>query len=227
MKKPKLFIVIPAYNEEKSVGNVIDELKKSGYHNIIVVDDGSKDKTSMVAESKKDVILLKHVINRGLGGALGTGLEAAYLHGADVAVTFDADGQHCVSDIPKMIQPIIRGKADVVIGSRMINHKGMPLVRVLGNWGLNFITWILFGVWTTDSQSGMRAFNKKALYRIETKTSRMEVSSEFFKEIHRHELKFSEVPIKVIYTEYSLAKGQSSLNAIKIVVKLIFRKLMG
>ena len=222
----KLFIVIPAYNEEKSVGKVIDDLSKAGYHNIIVVDDGSRDRTAEIVRKKKDVILCQHLINRGLGGALGTGLDAAYVNGADIAITFDADGQHCVSDIPHMIKPIKDGKADVVIGSRMINHKGMPLVRVIGNWGLNVITWFLFGVWTTDSQSGMRAFNRKALGNIETRTSRMEVSSEFFKEIKKHELSLAEVPIKVIYTDYSMAKGQSSLNAIKIVLKLIIRKLM-
>jgi len=223
----KLFIVIPAYNEEKTVGKVIDDLKKAGYHNIIVVDDGSTDRTAEIVDKKKGVILLRHLVNRGLGGALGTGLEAAYQHGADIAVTFDADGQHCVSDIPKMIKPIKQGKVDVVIGSRMIDHKGMPFVRFIGNWALNIITWFLFGVWTTDSQSGMRAFNRTALYKIETRTSKMEVSSEFFKEIKRHELRFTEVPIKVIYTEYSRTKGQSSWNAIKIVFKLILRKIIG
>jgi glycosyltransferase involved in cell wall biosynthesis len=224
-KEPKLFIVIPAYNEEKTLGKVIDDLRKEGYKNIIVVDDGSKDKTYDVA-SKKNVFLFKHLINRGLGGALGTGLDAAYHLDADIAVTFDADGQHCVSDLKNMIQPILKGKADVVIGSRMINPKGMPLVRKIGNWLLNVITWMLFGFWTTDSQSGMRAFDRKSLYKIETRTSRMEVSSEFFKEFRKHRLKLAEVPIKVIYTEYSLAKGQSSWNAFKIVTKLIIRKLV-
>jgi glycosyltransferase involved in cell wall biosynthesis len=221
----KLFIVIPAYNEEKSIGQVIDDLKTAGYNNIIVVDDGSTDRTAEIVMGKR-VILLSHVINRGLGGALGTGLEAAYQYNADIAVTFDADGQHCVSDIPNMIKPIKRRKADVVIGSRMVNHKGMPFVRVIGNRLLNIVTWILFGIWTTDSQSGMRAFSRKALEKIETRTSRMEVSSEFFNEIKRHRLRFAEVPITVIYTQYSKAKGQSSWNALKIVFKLILRKIM-
>jgi glycosyltransferase involved in cell wall biosynthesis len=224
-KQPKLFIVIPAYNEEKYIGKVIDDLRAEGYSNIIVVDDGSKDRTAEVAEKKK-VFLFRHIINRGLGGALGTGLDAAYNVGADIAVTFDADGQHFVGDIKNMIKPITDGRADVVIGSRMINRKGMPLVRQVGNFGLNFVTWLLFGFWTTDSQSGMRAFDKESLYKIETKTNRMEVSSEFFKEFKRHRLRLAEVPIKVIYTEYSRAKGQSSWNAFKIVSKLIIRKLM-
>ena len=224
--KKRVFIVIPAFNEETSIDKVLDDLKKSGYNDIIVVDDGSQDKTSEVVNKKKGIVLLKHIINRGLGGALGTGLEAAYEYGADIAVTFDADGQHAVEDISNMIKPIEKGKADVVIGSRMINHKGMPFVRVVGNWMLNFITWFLFGTWTTDSQSGMRAFNRKALQKIETRTSRMEVSSEFFNEISRHKLRFKEIPIKVIYTDYSQAKGQSSWNAFKIVLKLILKKIM-
>ncbi|MBW3017370.1 glycosyltransferase family 2 protein [Candidatus Woesearchaeota archaeon] len=223
--KAKLFIVIPAYNEERTLGKVIDDLKIEGYNNIVVVDDGSKDRTSDIAD-KKGVYLFRHMINRGLGGALGTGLDAAYHLGADIAVTFDADGQHFVGDIKNMVAPILKGKADVVIGSRMINPKGMTLVRRIGNWGLNFVTYLLFGFWTTDSQSGMRAFDRKSLYKIETKTSRMEVSSEFFKEFRRHRLRLAEVPIKVIYTEYSMAKGQSSWNAFKIVTKLVIRKIM-
>jgi len=225
MKNIKLFIVIPAYNEGKSLGKVIDDLRSEGYNNIIVIDDGSRDKTAEIAE-KKNVYLFKHLVNRGLGGALGTGLDAAYNLGAEIAITFDADGQHFVGDINNMIMPIVNGKADVVIGSRMINSEGMPLVRKIGNWGLNFITFLLFGFWTTDSQSGMRAFDRKSLCKIETKSNRMEVSSEFFKEFRRHSLRLAEVPIKVIYTEYSKAKGQSSWNAFKIVSKLIIRKIM-
>jgi glycosyltransferase involved in cell wall biosynthesis len=223
----KLIVVIPAYNEAKVVGKVLDDLMKAGYKNIVVVDDGSKDNTSEVVRKRKGVILVRHLINRGLGGALGTGMETAFVNGADIAITFDADGQHSVSDIPKMIKPIKDGKADVVIGSRMIHPKGMPLIRIIGNFGLNVITWFLFGVWTTDSQSGMRSFNRYALSKIETKTNKMEVSSEFFKEIKRHELRCAEVPITVIYTAYSKAKGQSSWNAFKIVFKLIVRKLTG
>lgn len=224
-KNTSIFIVIPAYNEEKTIGRVIKGLKKEGYKNIIVVDDGSADNTHKVAKKEK-VFLYRHGINRGLGGALGTGIKAAIKNNADVIVTFDADGQHNPKEIQIITSPITGNKADFVIGSRLLDSKGMPLVRKIGNWGFNVITLILFGVWTTDSQSGLRAMSRQAAEKIEIKTNRMEVSSEFFAEIKRNKLRFMEVPIKPIYTEYSLQKGQSSWNAFKILFKLILRRIM-
>ncbi|MEM4267912.1 MAG: glycosyltransferase family 2 protein [Candidatus Woesearchaeota archaeon] len=225
MMKTGVWVVVPAYNEEKTIAQVIDGLRREGYKNIIVVDDGSKDRTEKIARSK-GVVVLSHILNRGLGGALGTGIFAALEKGADIIVTFDADGQHEPKDIKRIIKPIIENKADVVIGSRLINPKGMPLIRRLGNWGFNFITYFLFGVWTTDSQSGLRALSRKAALKIEIKTNRMEVSSEIIKEIGRNRLRFIEIPIKPIYTEYSLSHGQSHFNGIRILAKLVLRKLM-
>ncbi len=221
----KIFIVMPAFNEEKVIGRVIDSVMDEGYTNIIVVDDGSEDRTSSIVE-KKGAILYRHAINRGLGGALGTGIAAALGHGADIIVTFDSDGQHNPKDIGRTIAPILKGRADVVIGSRLINPKGMPLLRRAGNFGLNIITYFLFGVWTTDSQSGFRAFSKEAAAKINIRTNRMEVSSEIIREIGRNRLRFREVPVKAIYTDYSLRHGQSSINAIRIVAKLILKRLM-
>lgn len=220
------FIVIPAYNEESSIGRVIKGLKKEGYRRIIVVDDGSDDRTSAIARSE-GVLVYRHSLNRGLGGALGTGIKAALQNNADIIVTFDADGQHDPKEIKRLIQPIRDGKADFVVGSRLKDPKGMPWIRRMGNWGFNIITLVLFGVWTTDSQSGFRAMSGKAAEMIRIRTNRMEVSSEFFTEIRRNRLRYAEVPIKAIYTDYSMTKGQSSLNAFKILVKLILRRLMG
>ncbi|PIN70371.1 hypothetical protein COV93_01815 [Candidatus Woesearchaeota archaeon CG11_big_fil_rev_8_21_14_0_20_43_8] len=221
----KLFVVLPAFNEEKSIGSVIKDLKRNNYRNIIVVDDGSVDKTSEIAK-KEGVQVYKHLINRGLGGALGTGIKAAVQNGAEIVVTIDADGQHDISDIKKAIKPIQDGDADVVIGTRLADPKGMPIIRKIGNWGFNCITYLLFNIWTTDSQSGFRVFSKDAAKNIRIKTNRMEVSSEIINEIKRNRLRFTEVPIKVIYTDYSLQHGQSSLNAFKILVKLMFKKIM-
>ncbi|MFW6014549.1 MAG: glycosyltransferase family 2 protein [Candidatus Nanoarchaeia archaeon] len=221
----KIIIVMPAYNEEKMVAKTIRSVKKKGFNNIIVVDDGSSDKTTKVAQ-KEGVNVLTHPINRGLGAALGTGIEAAIEENASIIVTFDSDGQHHPDDIKKVIKPIIDKKADAVIGTRLKNPKGMPVIRRLGNWGFNIITFILFGVWTTDSQSGFRAFSREAAKKIEIKANRMEVSSEIIKEIGTNNLKLEEVPIKAIYTDYSMAHGQSSLNAFKILGKLILKRFM-
>lgn len=228
MTKPKLLIILPAYNEDKIIGKVIDDIKKEIKNikniqiKILVINDGSQDKTIQISKRKK-VRVLSHFLNRGLGGALATGLEYARLNNFDIALTFDSDGQHHPKDIKKTIKPILNAKADVVIGSRMLGQSGMPLDRKIINHISNLFTFILFGVWTTDSQSGFRVFNKKALAFIKPKTQGMEVSSEFFSEIKKHKLKFQEVPINVIYTKYSRKKGQNNLNSVKISARLIFR----
>jgi len=223
--KSKICVVIPAYNEASVIGEVLGNLQKSHYDNIIVVDDGSRDGTFKVAK-KAGVRIIRHSINRGLGGALGTGLEAATLTDCKVVVTFDADGQHAVDDIERVALPILHGKSDVVIGSRLKNRKGMPWYRVMMNMTGNFITYLLFGTWCSDTQSGFRAFSKEAARKIQIHANRMEVSSEIIREIGRRELKMREVPIKAIYTDYSLSKGQSLFTGIKTFFKLLLHRLM-
>lgn len=223
----KYLVIVPAFNEAPIIYQTLVGLKKTvqstGKFDIIVIDDGSTDETRSEAK-KAGITVVRHRLNRGLGGALSTGIEFAKRHEYDLAVTFDADGQHNPADVLKAIKPIEEGRADVVIGSRTTSQKGrMPWDRVLLNWGSNLLTWVLFGVWTTDSQSGFRAFSKHALQVIELKTERMEVSSEFFAEIKKHHLKVMEIPITVIYTDYSRKKGQDNLNALNVFAKLLLR----
>ncbi|MBU4285012.1 glycosyltransferase family 2 protein [Patescibacteria group bacterium] len=222
-KSKKIFVVIPAYNEEKTIGQVIREVKKY-VDNIIVVDDGSTDKTYETAK-KEEVSIYHHIINRGLGGALTTGIKGALLEHGDIFLTFDADGQHKAQDIPKMVNPIKNGVADIIIGSRLLVPSKMPFSRKLANRIANIITRFLFGIWTTDSQSGLRCFNKKTAQLLNLKTNSMEVSSEIIKEIKVHNLKLMEVPIQAIYTDYSLSKGQNFILGLKTFVKLIILKL--
>ncbi|OQA03082.1 MAG: Undecaprenyl-phosphate mannosyltransferase [bacterium ADurb.Bin400] len=223
----KLAIVIPAYNEEKTVGSVIDSLPKAikGIRKIdvIVVNDGSNDDTLEEIKNYPQVTVLSHLINRGLGAALGTGFKYAIRHNADIIVSFDADGQHDPKDIEKIIKPILNNKSEAVIGSRLMKPKGMPWYRVVGNLGLNLATLVLFGIWTTDSQSGLRAFSRNALQKIDIRSDRMEVSSEIVREISRKKIKFTEVPVSVIYSDYSLAKGQRNINGINIILKMFLK----
>lgn len=221
----KVVIVIPAYNEEKMIGQVLTDLKKNGYSDIVVIDDGSKDSTGEIAQ-KHDVITLKHNLNRGLGGALGTGLAAALKLDADIIVTFDADGQHAVSDIKKVIKPLQEKETQVVIGSRLLNSKGMPWFRKLYNHIGNVVTLILFGIWVSDCQSGLRAFSREAAQKINIKTNRMEVSPEIIREIKTNKLEFKEVSIQAIYTDYSLSKGINFFIGIKMLIKLVLHRLM-
>jgi glycosyltransferase involved in cell wall biosynthesis len=217
-------IVIPAYNEERSIIAVIRGLKQQGFARLIVVDDGSSDRTSELAR-QEEVILLRHILNRGLGGALGTGISAALRLGAELIVTFDADGQHNPNDIGRLLDPIENGEADVVIGSRMLDPMGMPYPRRLANWTANLVTYVLFRVWTTDSQSGLRAFSRQAATRMQLLTSGMEVSSEIIAETVKNRLKWKEVPVQAIYTDYSLSKGQNFTVGMRTLLKLILAKV--
>lgn len=211
----KVLILVPAYNEAGQIKNVLADLQKHGYRNILVVDDGSGDNTSDLAK-KKAKWVLRHVQNRGLGAALGTGFEFARLNDVDVLVTFDADAQHKASDIKKLIDPILKKRYDVVIGSRSLDFRSAPVSRRVLNYLSNLATFLVYGVWTTDSLSGLRAFNKTAYVSIQIKTDRMEVSNEFFREIKRNKLRFCEVPIKAIYTDYSRINSKNAGNPLVV-----------
>ncbi len=224
----RMLIGIPAYNEQRLIERVINTLPKKieGIEKIdvLVVDDGSTDTTSQNAKMTGAKVL-KHILNRGLGGALKTLFSYAKNENYDILVTFDADGQHNPSDIPKLIKPIIKSEKDVTVGSRWKLSKNIPLSRLIINKFANIITFLLFSIWTTDSQSGLRAFNKKAIKLINLQSDGMEVSSEFFREIYRNKLAFREVPVEVKYTSYSQAKGQRLTNAPNVFFHLFMRLL--
>jgi len=228
-KKAAVYIVLPAYNESKVIGNVIEELKERNL-NIIVVDDGSTDETYKIAKNSIynfDASIYRHVLNRGLGAALKTGIEAALAKNADIIVTFDADGQHNPEDIISVCRPIIEDKADIVIGKR--NFEEMPLSKKLGNQIMNTITWVFYGMHVNDSQSGLRAFNRKSAELLEIHSRGYGVSSEIICEVKKHDLKLVEVPIKTIYTDYSMTKETNLKVGLKILFKLIlnmFRKVL-
>ena len=219
----KIYIVIPAFNEEKVIGGVISEIKQAGYGNIIVVDDGSRDKTRDAAQAA-GAIALRHKINRGKGAATKTGIEAAKLLGADVIVTMDGDGQHDPGDIQKLIAPILSGKRDVVLGTRLKNPEGMPWYKIWQNKIGNVITWYLFGLYVTDSQSGFRAYSRQAAEKINTRADRYEYDSEVIREIYVYKLKYEEIPIAVRYTAYSMGKIQKQgfVNGLKTLYKMIW-----
>jgi len=180
----KVIAVIPAYKEASVIADVLKNTHPF-VDEIIVVNDGSPDNTAEIA-SEHGAYVVSHLINRGLGAAIGTGFHAARARNADVVITLDADGQHDPSEIPLFLESIKSG-ADVVIGSRMLTRKGMPWYRQVANILGNISTLVLFGAYVTDSQSGFRAFTKKALEKIEIKTNRMEVSSELIAETRAHQ----------------------------------------
>lgn len=223
-EKKQIFVVIPAFNEASVIQSVISEIQTAGYPNIIVVDDGSTDDTQKKASELIGKNALRHRINRGKGGATKTGIEAAKILGADIIVTIDGDGQHDPLDIGKLITPIIENHYDVVLGTRLINSRGMPTHKIIANHIGNFFTWFLFGLWVTDSQSGFRAYSKHAAELINIKADRYEYDSEVIREIYIYKLKYKEIPIAVRYTEYSMGKiqKQSFLNGLKTLYKMVW-----
>lgn len=221
----KILLGIPAYNEEGMIGVVLKSLprKLGGFKvDYLMVDDGSSDDTVNIAQ-KFEIKIIRHLINRGLGGALKTIFAYARNHNYNILITFDADGQHDPYDLDKLIKPIIDKKSDVVIGSRWKKKSNVPFSRVFINKIANIITFLMYGILSSDSQSGLRVFGDKAIRKITLKNDGMEVSSEIFKEINRNKLTFSEVPVKALYTKYSISKGQKLSNGPNIAVQLFLR----
>ncbi len=221
-----VWIVIPAYNEATAIGNVVRDIRNAGFSNILVVDDGSRD-TTFEASQNAGATTLRHRLNRGKGAATKTGIEAAKLLGAKIIVTMDGDGQHNPEDIEKLLAPIQQKKTDVVLGTRLKNPEGMPWYKIAHNMIGNAIVWYLYGLWVSDSQSGFRAYSCRAAKMIDTTTDRYEYDSEVIREIKKHRLKYSEVPIEVRYTDYSMGKTQkqSLVTGIKTVYRMIFHML--
>ncbi len=213
------FIVIPAFNEEAIIAKVIYDVKKDGFRQIIVVDDGSLDRTYAKAKKQK-VIVLHHILNRGKGAAVKTGIEAAKMLGATRVVTFDGDGQHFPGDIKKIIREFDKGFS-VVLGTRRFTK--VPVLKRLANWFANLSTFVIYGMWVKDSQCGLRGFSKKALQCIDTQNDRYEYDSEVVREIGRNHLKFKELPIRVSYSRYSQQKAfrQGFYNGLKTLYRMV------
>lgn len=226
MNTSQIFIVIAAYNEGKSIKNVVLELKSAGFSHIIVVDDGSRDDTSIVAR-KAGAIVLRHVINRGQGASLKTGIEYALRCGAQYIVTFDADGQHRVEDLPAMLKPVIAKECDVTLGSRFLRKANIPFTRRLTLKIAILVVWLFYGVKMTDAHNGFRVFSRKAAQMIEITSDRMEHASQIVEEIHKKKLSYKEIPVIIRYTEYSLAHGEASFwGGVRVFWKMIIRKIM-
>lgn len=225
----RICIVIPAYNEGPVLGSVVNDIrralsKRNINYEIVVVDDGSTDDTHDIAIKSKAKVI-KHIVNSGAGRATATGLRYAQINDFDLAVTMDADGQHLSQDVLAGIENAFERETDLLIGSRLIDSDGMSRVKVLGNKGLTLITKLLFGIKTTDSQSGLRVFSKDALHKLKWRTSGYEFCSEMLWRANNLGLKIDEFPISAVYTEYSVSKGQNNWNAINIVKNLVSRRI--
>ena len=187
-----LFIIIPAYNEARTISKIIDDVKRYS-SNIVVVDDGSSDDTQKAA---KDVTVLKHLTNMGKGAAMKTGVEYAIKKNAKQIVFIDADGQHEAKEIPHFLEAL--KDVDVVFGYRELNKK-MPLILKLGNWVINRSIKLLYNLELKDTQCGYRAFNTNVYNKIKWKALDYSVESEIIANTGKNKLKYKEIPIKTIY----------------------------
>jgi glycosyltransferase involved in cell wall biosynthesis len=222
----KTVIVIPSYNEEHVIGAVIAACRGEGFTDILAVDDGSTDATAEMARAA-GACVVSHPVNRGVGAATQTGFAAALMMDADEVVTIDADGQHDPKDIARMLQQLRTGGSDIVIGSRFLNSGNrIPLMRRIFNITANCVTFLLSGSYFSDTQSGLKAFSKKALACIHITSSGFEFSSEIIREARYFRLRIDEIPVGVIYSPYSLSKGQNLATGLATVFKLVIRTLM-
>lgn len=211
------FIVIPAYNEETAIGEVVAGLR-GAWPNIVVVDDGSHDGTSAAAAASGATVL-RHMLNRGQGAAVMTGIAYALRKGAKYIVTFDSDGQHRAEDLPQLIEPVVRGEADVALGSRFLGStEAMPRRRRLLLRLAVFFTRAASGARFTDTHNGLRAFSRHAAEVLDIRMDRMAHASEILDQIVANGLRWKEVPVHVRYTEYSRRKGQRSSGAIRVLI---------
>lgn len=227
----RVCVIIPAYNEATVIRDVIKQakkiftcVKKEYSIDIVLVNDGSKDDTLEKAK-KAGAITIDHILNSGAGGATLTGLAYARQCNYDIAATMDADGQHAPEDVLSGIEKLDADGSDLLIGSRLINSEGMSHIKILGNKGLSFITYLLFGTNVTDSQSGLRIYSRRAIEKIDWKSTGYEFCSEMIWRAKQAHLTIAEYPIRAIYTDYSRGKGQSNWNAVNIIKNLCRQRL--
>lgn len=213
-EKSKIFVVIPAYNEASRIREVVRGVKKF-CQNIIVVDDGSKDETEKVAR-KSQVTILRHRLNLGKGAAMKTGVEAAFLLGAEKVVLLDADGQHNPAHLPVFIKALNSGY-DVVFGCRDLSS-GVPLVRLYGNKFGSFLISLVFGIYRSDLLCGFMAFTRETYKKIEWDSVRYGVETEIVARVGKNKLKYTEVPIETIYKDKY--KGTTILDALGILLSI-------
>ena len=194
----KITIGIPAYNEEKNIASIITKLKNIT-DSIIVCDDGSSDMTSEISKNL-GAIVISHKKNMGYGAAIRTIFQKSVELDSDILVTFDADGQHRIDDVNKILQPLENNEADIVIGSRFLdNETKVPNYRKIGIKVITQVTNASLKKKLTDSQSGFRAYNKQALTQISPSEMGMGISTEILIKASNKGLRIAEIPITILY----------------------------
>ena len=216
--KHTVWVVIPAFNEGEVIRQVVEPLVREGYR-VVVVDDGSSDGTIEYL-GDLPVHSCRHVINLGQGAALQTGIDYAVEMGASFIVTFDADGQHRVEDVATILQPLLSGEREVVLGSRFKSQgaaPGIPALRKFLLRGGAMFSRVALGLQVTDMHNGLRGFTAEAARKLEITQNRMAHATQILQQIRRHRISYEEVPVTIRYTEYSMGKGQTLTNLLNVL----------
>jgi UDP-N-acetylglucosamine---dolichyl-phosphate N-acetylglucosaminyltransferase len=222
MANKDFYVIIPAHNEERNLGAVLDKTKKVvGKDRIIVVDDGSSDGT-VVEAKKKGVKVLRHVINLGKGAALRTGSSYAIKKGAKAVVFMDSDGQHDPKDIPR-ITGMLKDN-DIVFTYRDRKSVHMPLIKKLGNGLIDFTMSLLFGIEVTDTQCGYKAMTTGTYRKMALMSNDYGIESEMVAKTGKHHLKFTQLPIQTVYVDKY--KGTTVFDGVNIMLKILWWKLV-
>jgi glycosyltransferase involved in cell wall biosynthesis len=222
--RAQIYVVIPAYNEGPVIARVVADVRRGGYA-AVVVDDGSRDATAQAA-SGAGAAVIKHPFNLGQGAALQTGIDYALAQQAEVIVTFDADGQHRVSDISLLTEALVQERVDFALGSRFLGQApNLPPVRRLLLRAATAFTRLTTDLEVTDTHNGLRAMTRRGAASIKLRQNRMAHASEWLAQIAASRLRYVERPVTIEYTDYSLAKGQTLADAVLILLDLFARRL--
>ena len=217
--------MVPVFNEAPVLRGVVEELL-SFYSHVVLVDDGSTDH-SLDTLKGLSVFPLQHLVNRGQGAAIQTGIDFALRRGSEAIVTFDSDGQHDPRDIAKLLEPIEKDETDVTLGSRFLEKRShMPFGRRLLLTGGILFTRFTTGLPISDTHNGLRAFSRKAASKIRFAMDRMAHASELFEILQKERLRYREVPVTIRYTPYSLRKGQGPWDLFRIIGALMERSFL-
>lgn len=221
---PHIVAIIPAFNEASRIAHVVQDATQYVSH-VIVVDDGSSDATAANARGA-GASVVSHLENIGAGGATMTGIEAARILGADIAVTLDADGQHDPADIPLLLKPVLSDSADIVFGNRFGQRNHIPLIRRIFNGIGNILTLLVTSKWVADSQCGFKILGPRALREVDLRMNGFEFCTEIVREAAIRKWRVAQIPTKVTYSEYTMAKGQSFASGVKTALKILLRSFL-
>jgi glycosyltransferase involved in cell wall biosynthesis len=220
MSAGRTWVVIAAFNEAKVIRSVVAEVVAGGW-SVVVVDDGSRDATTTEARMP-GAIVVRHRVNLGQGAALQTGIDYALRRGAEIIVTFDADGQHDAADIPLLVAAL--ADHDIALGSRFLGRvEGASQSRMAMLRAATKVSNSLSGIKLTDSHCGFRAFRASAAPALRITQDRMAHASELLRKIKTSGLRLVEVPVTIKYTEHSKSKGQGGIQAVRILFDYFFR----